>query len=101
MPASNSSVKRLARQIEVEAGVDQIAHLVLAEHAAGVMHRVSVGIEWRQRVALPVVPAHQVEDLSAGACRILVARLSPDRPHLPLPLSAAAQGSPAARASSS
>ena len=83
-------------EVEVEARVDQVAQLLLAEHAAGVAHRVAVGVERRRRVALAVVPAHQLEDLARecrpprGACP------SSDRP----PSSAPAQGSPAARASS-
>ena len=61
-------------QVEVEARVDQEAHLLLAEHAAGVAHGVPVGVERRRRMALPVVPAHQLEDLAAGVLR-LVARV--------------------------
>ena len=58
-------------EVEVEAGVDQVAQLLLAEHAAGVAHRVAVGVERRRRVALPVVPAHQLEDLAAGGRRVV------------------------------
>jgi hypothetical protein len=88
-------------EIEVEARVDQGAQLLFAEHAAGVAHGVAGRVERRQSVALPVVPAHQLEDLAAGVCG-LVARVR----HVVDLLasaraSATAQGSPAARASSS
>ena len=58
-------------EIEVEARVDQVAQLLFAEHAARVANPVAVGVERRQRMALPVVPAHQLENLAAGVCGLV------------------------------
>ena len=46
------------RQVEVEAGVDQVAHLRLPEDAACIAHGIARGIERLGRVAFAVVPAH-------------------------------------------
>ena len=53
-------------EIEVEAGVNEGAHLLLAEHATRVAHGVAVGVERGWRMALPVVPANEIEDLAAN-----------------------------------
>jgi hypothetical protein len=44
---------------------------VTDEHAASITHRVAVGVEWRPRTALPVVPVDQPENLAASVFRIL------------------------------
>ena len=84
------------RQEEIEARVDQGVQLLLAEDAAGVTHRVAVGVEGRRRVPFAVEPADEIEDLAAR----LLGRMAHAGHVIDGPPFTLAQGSPVARASS-
>ena len=61
---------------EVEAGADELDHLLLAEHASGARDAWRGRVERRRPVAVAGVLGHQVEDAGhAGVGRHLVARI--------------------------